>query len=247
MKQQDNKQCKKFIALYRVSTQKQGVSGLGLEAQRTSVREYISSIGGSLLEEFTEVESGGNKDRISFNKNYTIEGLIAKRPVLRQALEQAKNNNACIIVKEASRLTRFPLLMEYIIAQHIQFVAADNPNDSTTILRLRTALSAEELYKVSERTYNALQVIKKASGGKMIKKDNTTNEGRLKGIRTIKEKARLANLQAKDKINDLYTRMKDGKRVYPTLQSIADKMNELGYTTSRGKMFTPKQVQRLLE
>lgn len=239
---------KKFIALYRVSTQKQGMSGLGLDAQKFAVRSYAESIGAEIVQEYTEIESGGNKDRIQFNKKYSKESLLKKRPVLKKVIEEATKNDACIIVKEASRLTRYPLLMEHIISQHINFVASDSPNDDTTLLRIKTALNAQELMKVSERTYNALQQKKIREGGKLKKKNNSTDEGRRKGHLAIKEKAKESNYQIWDKINDLRKKTNaEGEKEFPTLLSIAQRMSKLGYTTSLGKSFTPTAIKRLLE
>lgn len=238
----------RYVALYRVSTQRQGISGLGLDSQVYAVKNYISHIGGEIIAEFTEVESGGNKDRISFNKKYSKELLLRKRPILKETIELAIKENATIVVKEPSRLTRYPLLMEYIISQHINFVSADSPGDDTTILRIKTALNAQELMKVSERTFLALQQKKIREGGKLKKKNNLTPEGRRKGTETVKARAREANYQAWDKVHDLFNRRKeDGTREYPTLAAIANRMNELGYTTSRGKSFGPMAVKRLLD
>lgn len=240
--------CKKFVALYRVSTQKQGVSGLGLESQIFAVRNFLEANNLELIAEYTEIESGGNKDRIQFNKKYSEASLLKKRPVLRQVIDHAKMENACIIVKEVSRLTRYPLLMEYIFSQHIEFVAADSPGDDTTILRIKTALNASELSKVSERTFLALQQKKIKCGGKLIKKNNSTEEGRRKGVQTIINNARAQNYQTWDKVQDLINKLDtEGNRMFPTLQSIANRMNELGYLTSLGKSFTPMTVKRLLE
>jgi len=239
---------KRFIALYRVSTQKQKISSLGLDAQRHSVRIYVESIGGEIVSEYEEVESGGNKDRIQFNKKYTKNSLLKKRPVLKKVIDEASRQDACIIVKEASRLTRYPLLMEHIISQHINFIAADSPNDDTTLLRIKTALNAQELMKVSERTYNALQQKKLREGGRLVKVNNSTAEGRLKGIDTIKQNARESNFQVWDKIQDLASKKDDyGLSVFPTLKSIAERLNALGYSTSLGKSFKPMTVKRLLD
>lgn len=242
------KENKRFIALYRCSTQKQENSGLGLESQMSCVRNYVKQIGGEIISEFTEVESGGNKDRISFNKKYTKELLLRKRPTLKKVIEHSIAQSATIIVKEASRLTRFPLMMEYIIAQHIDFIAADSPSDDTTMLRIKTALNAQELMKISERTFNALQQKKIREGGKLKKKNNSTVEGRARGIASIICKAREANYQAWDKIQDLAQKRKpDGEREFPTLKAIAERMNQLGYFTSMGKSFGTTTVRRLLK
>jgi len=231
---------KKFVALYRVSTQKQGNSGLGLEAQQDCVRSFVQSAGGVLVREITEVESGGNKDRIQFGSTVNLDKLLGKRKQLREAIELAKIEGATIVVKESSRLTRFSLLMDYLLANGIDFVCAASPNDTPLIIKFKTALAEEELVKISERTTAALQM-KKAKGVK-LGTCNLTDQGRQKAGATVREKA--LNDEHNRRAISMITTLKGIGRSY---RAIAEQLNSGGFKTSRGGSFTGWAVQVLYE
>jgi DNA invertase Pin-like site-specific DNA recombinase len=231
---------KKFVALYRVSTQKQGNSGLGLEAQQDTVRSYVKSVGGVLISEITEVESGGNKDRIQFGTNINLDTLLGKRQQLRRAIELAKAEGATIVVKESSRLTRFSLLMDYLLANGIDFVCATSPNDTPLIIKFKTALAEEELMKISERTTAALQA--KKNRGETWGKSNLSDQGRAKAIETNRAKA--LNNEHNRRAVSLITTLKSMNKTY---QAIADQLNAGGFKTSRGGSFTGWAVQVLYQ
>src|SRR5690606_35867850 len=134
-------------------------------------------------------------------------------------------------VKEASRLSRFSLLINYLIACNIRFVCADNPSDDEMFIRLRTAFNEEELKKVSERTKKALQA-RKARGLSNGKPENFTDTGRLKGSARMSELA--AQSDVNKKVLNLINLYQDkGMK----LQQICDELNDLGYRTSRGKAY----------
>ena len=231
----------KFIPLYRVSTQRQNVSHLGLENQKASVENYIKSVGGEIIEEFVEVESGGNKDRISIDNQLSLESLLSKRPVLFSAIRKAQETGAVICVKEASRLSRFSLLIDYLLTCNIQFVCSDSPRDTPFIIKLKTSLNEEELIKVSERTKNALSALR-ARGYKWIPKTNNfTDEVLQKAIARKKELA-LQNPNNKRAMGYIL-QLRNVSEM--TLQAIANKLNSEGFKTSKGKAFTAKAVQLL--
>lgn len=232
----------KFIALYRVSTTKQQVSGLGLEAQQQAVSNYVLRVGGSIIAHFQETESGGNKDRISVDMDTDINKLLRKRPILKQVLELAQKEGATIVVKEISRLTRYPFLMEYIIQSKIKFVAADNPNDDVLLLRIKTALHAEELIKVSTRTKAAWDA-KKQRGYVHIVPNNLTEEANAKSLET-----RIANARSNENSRRAmgYIKMlRDHNNL--SYRDIVKRLNSEGFKTPRGKNFDPTQVKRLYD
>ncbi|HEX7414617.1 MAG TPA: recombinase family protein [Bacteroidia bacterium] len=231
----------KFISYYRVSTQRQHVSHLGLDAQKLSVENYIASIGGEIIKEYTEVESAGNKDRISIGNHLAIDNLLSSRPILLKAVQQAIELNAIIVVKEASRLSRFSLLIDYMLSCNIQFVCADSPKDTPFIIKLKTSLNEEELLKVSTRTTLALQALK-ARGYKYKPKQNYfTPEVIEKATQRRIEIARQNpnNKRAMGYIKQL--RENSGL----TYQAIANKLNNEGFKSSRGLNFSAKTVQLL--
>lgn len=233
----------RFIALYRVSTGKQEDSQLGLKAQEFTVRNYIQTTGGELIEEVIEIESASNKDKINTkNRALTYEAMLAKRPKLKYALQRAEELDAILIVKEPSRLTRFSILMGYLIEYKVRFICADCPNDDAMMLKLRTVFNEEENMRRSQRTKLALEQIKLTGSKKLGNNGYGAPEWmRQKAIEANKRLAREAkeNIQAMDIICRC---RKDGM----TLKEIAEKLNGLHYKTRRGARFRETTVKRLL-
>ena len=106
-----------IVAYFRVSTQKQGRSGLGLEAQRKAVTAYAAQQG-LTIEEFTEVETGKGVD------------ALERRPVFAQALQRAKKLKAPIVVAKLDRLSRDVAFIATLMAKKVEFVTADDPTKS---------------------------------------------------------------------------------------------------------------------
>ncbi|WP_096701434.1 recombinase family protein [Magnetospirillum sp. 15-1] len=143
----------KFIAYYRVSTAKQGASGLGLEAQRQAVMDYLNGGEWELLAEYTEIESGKKNDR----------------PQLARALKAAKKVGAVLIIAKLDRLARNVAFIANLMEAGVDFVACDMPTASRMVLHVMAAFAEEEARRISERTRAALQVAKargKALGGR---------------------------------------------------------------------------------
>ena len=232
---------KKFIALYRVSTKAQEESELGLKSQREAVRSYVKSQGGVIIQEFTEIISGANKDVIKHNMNVNLESLLRKRPILQQCLALALSEGATIAVKEVSRLTRYKLLGEYLMATNVDFIAADSPNDSKLILSIKIALFQEEAENISKRTSAALQR-KIAEDGAWQKPSEAYKSGMVASL--AREKKSLYALQNQNNRRAaalICSLRKDGL----TFQEMATYLNENDFKTSRGNRFNPIQVQRL--
>ena len=132
-----------FVAYYRVSTDRQGVSGLGLDAQRAAVARYVGDV--PLLAEFTEVESG-KRD--------------TNRPQLAAALDLCRRNRATLIVATLDRMSRSVAFIASLMATGVPFLSADSPNDDPFILHIKAAVAEEEARKISRRTKAALQAAK---------------------------------------------------------------------------------------
>ena len=230
---------KKFIALYRVSTQKQGRSALGLEAQQFTVRRYVESVGGELLAEYHETESGGNKDKISVNMDVDIGRLLKKRPILGQVVRQAQELRATILVKEASRLTRYSLLMNFFIASGLDFLCADAPNDTPFIIKIKTALHEEELLKVSERTKAAWGA--KKARGYVHRVPNNLSAAAIEKSRTIRVHQAQVNENSVRASGYIKSLRESGK----TYRAIAAKLNAEGFRAPKGKAFLANQIRRL--
>lgn len=218
-----------YIAYYRVSTQKQGQSGLGLEAQKAEIKKYIENVNGNLVGEFTDIESGSKKNRNGFN----------------EAIELCKKQNCTLIAFRLDRLLRSLSILVDLRTHKINFTALDCLNDSKMIIDIKAAFAEEELRKVSERTINALKSLKVKFGTTHHRKGTQNNlnlENRQKGQDAIKAKAasNQNTLRAKNYAKTL-------KEQGLTLQAIADRLNSEGHHSSEGKQYHRTSVNRLLK
>jgi DNA invertase Pin-like site-specific DNA recombinase len=118
----------KYVAYFRVSTQRQGRSGLGLDAQREAVRALVDRNGGRLLEEITEVESGKRSDR----------------PELRRAIGRAKVSGARLIIAKLDRLSRNASFLLHLRDSGVRFIAADLPNEDETVVGIMAVIAQRE-------------------------------------------------------------------------------------------------------
>ncbi len=153
----------KFVAYYRVSTQQQGYSGLGLEAQQKAVMDYLNGGKWELLKEFTEIETGKGKN------------ALEKRPVLAEAIAYTKKNKATLIIAKLDRLARNVHFITGILESEVKFVCADMPEATTLTLQVMAAVAEYESKRISERTKEALQMVKLRGvklGNPNLKADN---------------------------------------------------------------------------
>lgn len=137
----------RFVAYYRVSTQKQGRSGLGLEAQQASVREHLQRVGGAELASFVEVESGRKNDR----------------PKLKAAILRCKQSNATLLVAKLDRLSRNAAFLMNLKGSGVQFEALDIPGANTMTIGVLALVAQHEAEAISSRTKAALAA-RKARG-----------------------------------------------------------------------------------
>lgn len=213
----------KYIPYYRVSTQKQGRSGLGLDDQRFIVRNFLKD-GDEVVEEFIEVESG--------RKN--------ARPQFTNAVEAAKRHRARLLIAKLDRLSRNAAFVMTLRDSEVDFIACDLPDANTLTVGIMATFAQHEAERTAERTRAALAQ-KKARGFKLGTPANLTEEARLKGTATVIENARnhLSNRQARE-LSLLY------RQAGLTLRAIANRLNQGGYRTRRGCAYRPQTVLRLL-
>lgn len=213
-----------YVAYYRVSTQKQGESGLGLEAQQASVRQFLASRGGTLVAEFTEVESG--------RKN--------KRPQLDAALARVRAAGGVLLVAKLDRLTRNVAFLATLMDAQVQFKAADMPDADEFTVHILAAVAQREAQLISARTKAALKALK-ARGVQLGNAGHFTDEHRALGAVATRRKAQEhpGNKQARRMSNLL-------RQAGSTLAQIAEELNNHGFTTRYGKQFTKTTVRRLL-
>lgn len=139
----------KFIAYYRVSTDRQGRSGLGLEAQQQAVRDFLASRG-ELIESFTEIESGRNNDR----------------PELAAALDNCRRYKAILVIAKLDRLARNVYFISRLMESGVEFVAVDMPEANRLTIHILVAVAEHEREIISQCTKAALHAAK-ARGTKL--------------------------------------------------------------------------------
>jgi len=217
----------KFVAYYRVSTDRQGVSGLGLNAQRDAIERYLNGGRWSLIGEFTEIESGTRK-------------RLAKRPMLESALKLCKKEKGTLIVAKLDRLARDVQFISELLNSQVKFICADAPEADRTFLQMMSVFSEYEGRRIGERTKAALQQLKKQ--GKKLGSP-TPEIGAAIGTKVLQEKADgYAELVAPI-VRDIVR-----KTGASTLREIAEALTRSGVKTPRGNdEWRPQQVSNLLK
>jgi DNA invertase Pin-like site-specific DNA recombinase len=215
---------KKFVAYYRVSRKEQGISGLGLSAQKSSVEKYVTSQDGIILKGFTEIETGTNKrERVEIHK----------------AIQLAKNENAVLIIAKLDRLARNVSFVSSLMDAGIEFLAVDMPSANNFTIHIFSALAEQEAKLISSRTKVALAELKK-KGVKLGNPQNLTSEARAKGVNKIKENA--MNNDRNRQAQSIILNCKEKEMSY---RQIADYLNQLNFKTRHGNKFYAPTVLQL--
>ena len=215
-----------YVAYLRVSTQRQGTSGLGLQAQQEIIRNYLN--GDSPIAEFIEVESGRKSDR----------------PKLHKALELCKKKKATLIVAKMDRLSRNVAFTSQLLDSGIEIVFCDFPKANRLVLTIISAISEYEAGLIRQRTKAALQV-KKEQGCQLGKPENlmrNLDRAIANSRKTNQEKA-LNNANNKRAVAILRGLVNKTSN----MSEMARILNAEGFLTSRGCSFSSKQVSLLLE
>src|ERR1700716_1016524 len=151
---------RRFVAYYRVSTERQGASGLGLEAQQKAVRDYLKGGAWELCAEHVEVESGKS----------------AERPELAKALAACRKHKARLVIAKLDRLSRNLAFIAALMEAGVEFVAVDNPHANKLTVHILAAVAQHEREMISERTIAALQAAK--ARGKRLGNPNLSDARR---------------------------------------------------------------------
>ncbi len=212
---------KTYVAYYRVSTKQQGASGLGLQAQRASVAQFVGN--DVLLAEYTEVESGKHN----------------KRPQLLAALDFAKRHGATLVIAKLDRLSRNAGFIFALRDAQVNFVCADMPDANTLTIGIFAVLAQYERELISQRIVSALAA-KKAQGFRLGNPKNLTHNDRVKGAAVRKEQSKEGSKQAAQVAKLL-------REKGLTLREIADELHRTGFRTAKGKEFRPTSVLRLVK
>ena len=215
-----------YVSYLRVSTQKQGYSGLGLEAQREIIQNHLYET--TPITEFIEVESGRKKDR----------------PKLKEALELCRKTGSTLIVAKLDRLARNVSFLSSLLESDVEIVFCDFPQANKMVLHILSAISQYEAELTASRTKSALQA-KKARGCKLGNPEHLLgkhDQAIQNSIMTCKTKAD-NNPNNKRAVAMLRTLVKEEH----TLKEMADILNREGFVTSKGACFSKATVYKLIK
>lgn len=213
----------KFVVYLRVSTQRQGQSGLGLEAQREAVRVFLNGGDHETVGEFVEVETGKGAD------------ALAKRPQLKAALATCKANKATLLIAKLDRLARNVHFVSGLMESGVDFVAVDFPQANRLTVHILAAVAEHEREMISQRTKAALGAAKArgvvlGTAGPSNLKPNL--EGRQKAAQEFAERLR-----------PLFDGMK-ARNV--SQRQMADELNSASVPAHGGGKWSQTQVRRVL-
>jgi DNA invertase Pin-like site-specific DNA recombinase len=217
-----------FVAYYRVSTAKQGQSGLGLDAQRQAVADYLNGGRWSLLREFTEIESGKRDDR----------------PQLLAALAYAKATGSTLVIAKLDRLARNVAFIANLMESRTKFVAADMPEANDLTIHVLAAVAEHERKAISQRTKDAL-VAAKARGTRLGNPNGAralrvAGRGNSDAVAAVKANADAHAAQVRPIIDAMR-----GEGI-TSLHAIAKALNDRGILTARGGAWYATSVKNLL-
>lgn len=218
---------KRYVAYYRVSTKRQGESGLGLDAQREAVLRFIA--GADLASEHQEIESGGKADR----------------PALEAALRDCRIHGATLVIAKLDRLARSVAFISRLQEEGVDFVAVDLPHANTFTVQIMAAVAEHERRLVAERTRAALAAatargVKLGGRRGMHRIEAHASKGRARSaeVRTAKAKALAA-----DRLDVIHAIQASG---IGSLQGVARELNRRAIPAPRGGSWSAGQVRRVL-
>ena len=220
----------KLIAYYRISTARQGASGLGLEGQEAAVMDYARTTGGRVLRAYTEVETGKRADR----------------PELARALADCKRSKAVLVIAKLDRLARNVYFLSGLMEAGVEFVCCDMPSANRLTLHIMAAVAEDEAKRISERTKAALAAYKNRGG---VLGAARPGAYRLKGGANPKAAQRageVAREKAAAAYEDLAPVLAEMRAMGLSLRQIAGKLNDEGHTTRMGRKWNQVQVGRVI-
>jgi len=219
----------KIISYLRVSTQKQGHSGLGLAAQRKSIDAFVSERRGRVLDSFTEVESGKNN----------------ARPQLAKALHLAKVTGATLVIAKLDRLSRNAAFLLTLKDSGVRFVAADIPDANELTVGIMALVAQQEREAISKRTREALQAAKargtrlgNPKGAEALRRANKGNRAAVRAVR------KSADEHARNLAPVIDALREEG---VTSLGGIASALTERGMLTPREGQWYKASVRNLLK
>jgi DNA invertase Pin-like site-specific DNA recombinase len=212
----------KFVAYYRVSTTKQGINGLGMDAQRDSVRNYLNAGNWNLIAEFAEVETGKRSDRQELTK----------------AIALCRKEKATLLIAKLDRLARNAAFLLNLRDSGVDFIAADMPHADKFTVGIMALVAEKERDMISQRTKDGLAAAKRRG----------TKLGNPRPAAAVK-RAVTVNIQRADAYSsDLAPIIKEIQQAHViTLRGIAQCLNVRGFKTPNGKAFAAQSVKNILD
>lgn len=216
-----------YVSYVRVSTERQGVSGLGLEAQRKAVQQFLIGYKGTLLAEFTEIETGRRRDR----------------PELQAALDLCARRRAILVIARLDRLARNVAFVSSLLESRVRFIAVDMPEADPAFLQIASVFAEWEARKISERTKAALGAAR--ARGTLLGWANPTRtddqrEASKRGVTALRERAALFAANTRPVIESIQ------RSGVTTLDGLAAALNARGIRTPRGRQWHASTVRNVL-
>lgn len=215
----------RYVAYFRVSTQKQGRSGLGLDAQKQAVQDFLHQFGGELVAEYMEVESGKRIDRPEFTK----------------AADYAELANATLLVAKLDRLSRDLHFVTSLQKRGIRFKLCDLPEIDNLTIHILAAMAEHEARMISVRTKQAMTEAKRRG---VVMGNPQLSLLRNRDVTAANQRRVFEQQLWQSKIIKVIQHLMEVEQL-DTCQVIADALNARGLTTQRGKAFTVPIVSKL--
>jgi DNA invertase Pin-like site-specific DNA recombinase len=214
----------RYVAYHRVSTQKQGLSGLGLEAQQNAVGAFLSGKTAIMVNEFTETETGKGAN------------ALETRPQLKAALDACRKHKATLIIAKLDRLARNVHFVTGLLETGVDFVAADMPHANKVMIQMHAVMSEWERDQISARTKAALAAAK--ARGAIL---GATGKANLK--QNIEARTEAANAFA-EKVSGVLLGFKAAGM---TQRRMVEQLNQLNIKAPKGGLWSLAQLQRMLK
>jgi len=214
----------RYVAYYRVSTKRQGASGLGLDAQRENIRLFTSRSDCAVLGEFVEIESGRRKDR----------------PELDKALRYCRQTGAILLIAKLDRLARNVAFVSSLMESGTEFIACDNPHANRLTVHILAAVAEDEARRISERTKAALAAAKTRGvklGGDRGYRPKGRPDAALKALKAATDDFAFS-------IEPIVAEIRQAGHV--SLSAVAAELNKRGIRTRRGGRWHASTVRNLV-
>lgn len=211
----------RFVAYYRVSTARQGQSGLGLEAQQKAVADYLNGGQWQLVEAFTEIETGKGSN------------ALKRRPQLAAAIAACKKHKATLVIARLDRLARNVHFISGLMEGGIDFVAVDNPHVNRMVAQILAAVAEDEARRIGDRTRAALAAAKA--------------RGTILGSHGREVLAPRFKAEAEARAQELAPVVLDLRRQGFTVRQVAEHLNAQGVPSAQGARWHPSSVHAVLK